>query len=58
MRRSGWLLAPFALGTALLVVFPASVTLVLAFFSYDGLARPEWVGLDNLRALFDDPFKR
>ena len=56
MRRGAWLAAPFALGTVALVAFPAAVTFVLAFFSYDGLARPEWVGLANLRELFDDPF--
>lgn len=56
MRRGAWLLAPFALGTALLVVLPAAMTFALAFFAYDGLAPPQWVGLDNLRALFDDPF--
>lgn len=50
------LLAPFALGTALLVAIPALVTFGLAFFAYDGLASPQWVGLDNFAALGDDPF--
>jgi multiple sugar transport system permease protein len=49
------LLAPFALGVTLLIVLPAGLTFGLAFFEYDGLADPRWVGLENFRALFDDP---
>jgi multiple sugar transport system permease protein len=54
--RRSWLLVPFALGTAALVVIPAGITFVLAFFEYDGVGAARWVGLDNLRLLFDDPF--
>ena len=49
------MLAPFVLGTVLLVVVPAAVTFGLAFFEYDGIGSATWVGLDNLRLLFDDP---
>lgn len=52
------LLGPFAAGTTLLVLIPAGITLALAFFSYDGLSEPRWVGLENLRGLFNDAFLR
>ena len=55
-NRSAWLLVPFAVGTVALVVVPAAVTFGLAFFEYDGISPASWVGLDNLRDLFDDPF--
>jgi multiple sugar transport system permease protein len=54
LRRS-WPLGPFVLGTVTLVLIPALITFGLAFFEYDGLTDPQWVGLDNVRALFDDP---
>ena len=54
--RARLLLAPFAAGTLLLVAIPAGITFALAFFAYDGLQEPRWVGLDNFQALFDDPF--
>lgn len=58
MRAPARLLAPFALGTLALVLVPAGITFALAFFSYDGLTAPEWVGLENFRDLVDDPLLR
>lgn len=52
------LLAPFLVGAGVLVVVPALVTFVLAFFAYDGLEAARFVGLDNLRAMPDDAFLR
>jgi len=49
------LLAPFALGVVLLVIVPALATFALAFFEYDLLGPPRWVGAENLRALVRDP---
>lgn len=57
MRRPGYrgglvrLLAPFLLGAAVLVLVPTLVTAAFAFTSYDGLAPPQWVGLDTIRTL-------
>lgn len=48
------LLAPFLVGVALLVVLPAGLSLGLAFTRYDGLAPPDWRGLENFRALAGD----
>jgi len=58
-RRFSWyqveliaLLAPFVLGAALLIVFPALFTVVLAFTEYDALSAPVWSGLQNFRTIF------
>ena len=54
--RRGWrLLVPFLTGSALLVAAPAMAGLVIAFFAYDGLTPPTFVGLDNLRGILRDP---
>lgn len=49
------LLAPFALGTLLLVLLPLVVTAAYAFTAYDALSPPRWIGLDNFRQLAADP---
>lgn len=49
------LVAPYAVGVALLVLLPGLVTLGLAFFDYDLLTPPRFIGADNLRELGDDP---
>jgi multiple sugar transport system permease protein len=58
-RRLSWyqvelgvLLTPFLLGAALLILFPALFTLVLAFTEYDALTAPVWSGLQNFRTIF------
>lgn len=48
------MLAPYLIGTAVLVVVPALLSLVIAFTRYDALGAPVWVGLDNFRALGED----
>jgi multiple sugar transport system permease protein len=51
----GLLLAPYVLGTLVLVVVPAAITFALAFFDYDLLSSPDAVGLENFGNLLDDP---
>lgn len=46
------LLAPFIVGSALLVVLPVLATLVLAFMEYDALSAPVWSGLQNFVTIF------
>jgi len=51
------LLLPYALGIVVLVVIPAAVSFGLAFFQYDGLSAPRWVGtLNFVLAYTDDLF--
>ena len=53
-RTGLWtMLAPWAIGTLLLVVGPLVVTAGFAFTDYDGLSAPRWVGLDTIRRLLD-----
>lgn len=51
----GLLLAPYLVGTLVLVILPLMLTVPLAFTSYDGLSAPRWVGLQNFRDLLDLP---
>ncbi|MBD8556020.1 sugar ABC transporter permease [Rhizobium sp. CFBP 8762] len=37
-----------------IIAIPALVTVMLAFFEWDGISDPLFVGLDNFRALWDD----
>lgn len=46
------LLAPFLLGTTLLILIPGLLTIVLAFMEYDALAAPVWSGLQNFATIF------
>jgi len=58
MRRRAAQLAftvPFVLGALLLVGAPAILTVALAFFQYDSLAAPQWVGLANFVELPREP---
>lgn len=48
------LLLPYAAGIVLLVVIPALLAFGLAFFQYDGLSPPRWVGALNFRLAFTD----
>jgi len=56
--RAAALLAPYALGIALLVVVPALVTFGLAFFEYDLLTSPDFLLFDNFTELAGDPIFR
>jgi multiple sugar transport system permease protein len=51
-------LAPYVLGTLLLTLLPALVTLFVAFTRYDAVTPPVWVGLENFQRLFDSPLVR
>jgi multiple sugar transport system permease protein len=58
-RRISWyqvelgvLLAPFLVGSALLILFPTLFTVVLAFTEYDALSAPVWSGLQNFQTIF------
>lgn len=45
---------PTLLINAVIIAIPAMLTIVLAFFSWDGISAPVFVGLDNFRALWND----
>ncbi len=49
-------LAPYAVGTLVLVVVPALLTLGYAFTDHTGLTTPRFNGLANLQRLVADPF--
>lgn len=55
-RRSGYLfVAPQAIGTAVFVVVPFVIGVVLAFARWDGLTSLSWVGLHNFSDVLSDP---
>lgn len=55
-RRSGYLfVAPQAIGTAVFVVVPFVMGVVLAFAKWDGLTDLSWVGFDNFSVVLSDP---
>lgn len=49
------MLAPYLVGTAILVGVPALLSLVLAFMRYDGMSTPVWVGWFNFRLVLANP---
>ena len=59
LRRAGIGLlfaAPWVVGFLALTVYPSLASLYYSFTSFNTLTPPEWVGLDNFRALFaNDP---
>ncbi|MCU0496726.1 MAG: sugar ABC transporter permease [Anaerolineae bacterium] len=59
-RTLRWMLLPYLMGTVILIVIPAIVTLILAFTQYDLLSPPSWYGFNNFRDLaqFDDILPR
>jgi multiple sugar transport system permease protein len=53
--RAGYaFLAPWLFGFLALTAGPMVASLYLAFTSYDLFSAPEWIGLDNFEALFND----
>ncbi len=48
------MLLPYTLGLIVLVAFPAFISFGLAFFQYDGLTTPRWVGLLNFVLVYTD----
>lgn len=63
-RRRGWadrlapyaFIAPFLLSFVLFFALPSIASLLLSFVRYDGITPIEWVGLQNYRSLFEDPY--
>jgi multiple sugar transport system permease protein len=55
-RQLALMLAPYAVGALLLFIVPAQLSLALAMTDADLVTTPRFVGLDNLRALTEDPF--
>jgi multiple sugar transport system permease protein len=53
-----WLLAPYALGALALLAVPAVATFAVAFYEVDLLGPSRWTGVDNFRALAEDPVFR
>ena len=53
-RQLALMLAPYAVGLAVLVALPAAITFALALTDYDLVRSPSFVGLDNFRELLDD----
>lgn len=51
-------LLPYVVGMLLLVVIPALATVAVSLTSYNAVAPPQWVALDNFRRLFESPFVR
>lgn len=47
-------LSPWILGMLLLTIGPMAASLYLSFTDYNLFTRPEWVGLENYRRMFDD----
>ena len=51
-------LAPYLVGTLVLVVLPALATMTVSFTNYQAIAPPTWTGLDNFRRLAETPLVR
>ena len=54
-RQLALMLAPYVVGALLLFVIPAQLSFALALTDADLLTTPDYVGLQNLRALLHDP---
>ncbi len=52
------LLAPYLIGTVLLVIVPAVMGFSLAFTEYNGVQPAQWIGFDNFRNLWHDDIFR
>ena len=48
-------MSPWLVGFAAFVAYPMGASLYYSFTRYDILSPPEWAGLANYRAMFDDP---
>jgi multiple sugar transport system permease protein len=55
-RQLALMLAPYAVGALLLFVVPAQLSVALSLTDADLVTTPRFVGLDNVRALTEDPF--
>ena len=57
-HSSALLLLPYLTGTFLLITFPLVLSLILCFFTFDGLSAPVWSGLANFREAVNEPLFR
>lgn len=51
-------LLPFLLGSLVLIIVPALITIGVAFTKYNAIQPPTWTGLDNFRTLIASPLAR
>ena len=51
-------LAPYLVGTLVLVVLPALATVTVSLTNYQAIEPPTWAGLDNFRRLAETPLVR
>jgi multiple sugar transport system permease protein len=54
-RYSALFLLPYLIGAFLLIVIPLFLSLILSFFTYDGLSAPVWSGWANFRDVWQEP---
>ena len=55
-KLTPWLFLAFPLALYILwVIGPAFYTMYLSLTDWDGLSKPNFIGLENFRILFDDP---
>lgn len=57
-RQIGLFLVPYLVGTLVLIVVPALMTVAVSFTDYQGIRAPNWIGLDNFRRLGETPLVR
>jgi multiple sugar transport system permease protein len=53
-RQLALMLAPYLIGLAGLIALPGLLTFAMAFFEYDLIRSPDFVGFENFRELVDD----
>jgi multiple sugar transport system permease protein len=54
-RAAIWFLAPACLMTAVYVLYPIFYTIYLSFFNWDGMMKPEFIGLANYVEMLHAP---
>ena len=57
-RQLALFLAPYLLGTLVLVVLPALATMAVSFTDYQAIKSPTWIGLANFSRLTETPLVR
>lgn len=50
-RMAGWFLAPTVIGVGLFTVIPMIASIVLAFFSWDIISTPRFIGMQNFKTI-------
>lgn len=56
--QSALFVAPYLVGTLVLVIVPALMTLAVSFTDYQGIQAPTWAGLENFKRLAATPLVR